>query len=367
MSKIPLVDLKAQYLSIKREIDASIQNVLENGIFIGGQIVKDFEDAFTKYIGVKYCISCGNGTDAIEILLQALGIGKGDEVIVPAISWVATATAVSNVGATPIFVDIDEFFTINPDLIEAKITPQTKAIIPVHLYGQPADMPKIMQIARKYQLKVIEDCAQAHGAEIDEKRAGTWGDAASFSFYPTKNLGAYGDAGAMLTDNIELAEKARCIGNYGQIKKHEHLIEGRNSRLDTLQAAILMTKLPHLNQWTQNRLINANLYQQLLKEVENISLPKLRKNVKHIFHLYVIRVQQRDALQKYLEANGIQTAIHYPKALPFLECYKNRSFQPADFPVAYQYQREILSLPMYAELTQEEVQYITETIKNWNR
>jgi dTDP-4-amino-4,6-dideoxygalactose transaminase len=359
---IPFVDLKAQYLSIKTDIDKAINNILENANFVGGQPVKDFEQAFSAFMGVKYCIACGNGTDSIEILLQAMGIGKGDEVIVPAISWISTAEAVSYIGATPIFVDIDEYFTIDVTKIEEKITKNTKAIIPVHLYGHPADMPKIMEIAKKYKLKVLEDCAQAHNAKIFEQKVGTFGDCASFSFYPGKNLGAYGDAGAMTTNDLQIAEKARRIANHGQLKKHDHVIEGRNSRMDTLQAAILNVKLPHLDNWTEKRQENAFYYNHLLKENTNIIIPKIRENSSHVFHLYVIRTKNRVVLQEKLNQNGIQTAIHYPTALPFLECYQNRNFTEKDFPVAFQFQQEILSLPMFAELKEKDIEYICQFI-----
>ncbi len=358
---IPFVDLKSQYLSIKSEIDAAIRKVVDETTFIGGKEVKEFENAFAAYVGAKYCISCANGTDAIEILLQAMGIGTGDEVIVPAISWISTSEAISNVGATPVFVDIDEFFTINAGLIENKITEKTKAIIPVHLYGHPADMPKITEIARKYNLRVLEDCAQAHGAEVNGKKVGTWGDGASFSFYPGKNLGAYGDAGAMITNNEIIAEKGRRIANHGQLQKHDHQIEGRNSRLDSIQAAILKVKLNYLDKWNNQRIVNAGKYLDYLNEADVIP-PKTNKGYKHVFHLYVIRSKNRDRLQNYLHQNGVQTAIHYPKALPFLPCYKKYSFNEDDFPMASLYQNQILSLPMYAELAEEQISYITARI-----
>lgn len=359
---IPFVDLKAQYLSIKNDIDNAIQNILENANFIGGQPVKDFEANFSQFLGVKHCIACANGTDSIEILLQAMGIGQGDEVIVPAMSWISTSEAVSYIGATPIFVDIDEYFTINSDLIEAKITQKTKAIIPVHLYGQPANMPKIMEIAKKHNLKVLEDCAQAHNATIAGQKIGTFGDCASFSFYPGKNLGAYGDAGGMTTNNDQIAEKARRIANHGQLKKHDHAIEGRNSRMDTLQASILNVKLPHLDTWTQKRQENAKYYTELLANNTKVVSPKTRENASHVFHLYVIKTQNRTALQEKLAQNGIQTAVHYPTALPFLPCYADRNFTQKDFPVAFEIQDQILSLPMYAELSKENIKLVVEEI-----
>ncbi|EAY31991.1 DegT/DnrJ/EryC1/StrS family aminotransferase [Microscilla marina] len=359
---IPFVDLKAQYLSIKTEIDEAIAQVLEDTSFVGGTLVKQFEEAFASYIGTKHCIACANGTDSIEILLQAMGIGAGDEIVVPAVSWISTSEAVSTVGATPVFVDIEpEFYTIDPIKIEAKLTSKTKAIIPVHLYGQPANMPAIMEIAQKHDLKVLEDCAQAHGASIEGKNVGIWGDCASFSFYPGKNLGAYGDAGAMVTNAPALAEKARRIANHGQLLKHDHQIEGRNSRLDTLQATILSTKLKYLNKWTAARIHNAHRYSELLDN-SSVIVPKIRTNAQHVFHLYVIRSTQRDQLNDYLKSKGIATGIHYPTALPFLPCYQSQNNTVDHFPVAAQYQNEILSLPMYAELAEEQVTFITNTI-----
>src|SRR5688572_13231577 len=360
--EIPFVDLRAQYLSLKTEIDQAIQQVIDNSSFIGGQAIRDFESSFAEYIGVKQCIACANGTDSLEILMKAMGIGKGDEVIVPALSWISTSESVSAVGAKPVFVDIDEFYTIDSSLITEKITSRTKAIIPVHLYGHPANMPAIMQIAGEHNLKVIEDCAQSHGATIENKITGTWGDAASFSFYPGKNLGAYGDAGAMLTNDIALAKLCRQIANHGQQKKHDHHIEGRNSRMDTIQAAILNAKLPHLNQWTEARIRIAALYNKMFKGVK-ITTPRSRAGAKHVYHLYVIKTEQRSGLQDHLSKKGVQTAIHYPTALPFMPCYASRKYEPKDFPVSNKIQHQILSLPIFAELTEEQVTYITEQVK----
>lgn len=364
--KIPFVDLQEQYQAIKTDIDKAIQDVLTKSTFIGGEYVKQFEKDFAQFLGVTHCVACGNGTDSIEILLQAMGIGYGDEVIVPAMSWISTSEAVSNIGAKPIFVDIEnDFYCINANLIEDKITPKTKAIIPVHFYGQAADMSKIMQIAKKYNLKVLEDCAQAHNAKIGGQKIGTFGDCASFSFYPGKNLGAYGDAGAMTTNNLQIAEKARRIANHGQLSKHDHQIEGRNSRLDTLQAAILLAKLPYLEEWTQKRIANAKIYETLLSQNSQVISPKTRPESQHVFHLYVIRSKNREVLQQKLTSEVIQTAIHYPTALPFLPCYADRHFKNIDFPVASQFQDEILSLPMYAELSEEQITYIADIINSF--
>ena len=362
--RIPFVDLKAQYLSIKKEIDKAIQDVIEQSTFIGGGAVKQFETAFAAYVGLKNCIACGNGTDSIEILLKAMNIGHDDEVIVPANSWISTSEAVSAVGATPVFVDVDQFYSINIALAEKKITAKTKAIIPVHLYGHPADMPAVMELAKTYKLKVIEDCAQSHGAEINGKRTGTWGNAASFSFYPGKNLGAYGDAGAMITDDDELADICRQMANHGQIKKHHHVREGRNSRLDTMQAAILLTKLPYLEKWTAARIQHAALYSELLKDMPVVT-PPAKKAYKQVYHLYVINTEDREGLQEYLKENMVETAIHYPTALPLLPCYSKHGYKAEDFPVAFYNQGRILSLPMYAELSEEQIHYITKLIKEF--
>lgn len=360
---IQFVDLKKQYDSIKEEIDTAISNVIKETAFVAGSYADKFEKEFATFIGVKHCVACANGTDSLEILLQAMGVGQGDEVIVPAISWLSTSEAVSTVGATPIFVDIDPvYYTIDLDKIEDKITGKTKVIIPVHLYGQPVDMVKLMQIAKKHNLKVLEDCAQAHASEFNGRKIGTFGDCASFSFYPGKNLGAYGDAGGMLTDNDDIARTARRISNHGQEGKHNHISEGRNSRMDGLHASILSVKLPHLNDWTEARRKNAALYAKLLNGVGDVVSPSIIENGKHVFHLNVIRTSRRDELMSFLTDNNIGVAIHYPKALPFLECYANRGFYESDFPVAAKVQTEILSLPMYAELTEEEIKTVSKLI-----
>ncbi len=364
---IKLVDLNRQYDLHKTEFDDAINAVIEKSAFIGNlnnPFVKSFEVNFAKFIGVDHCIACGNGTDAIEILLKAMGIGNGDEVIVPALSWIATSEAVSSIGATPVFVDIEpEYFCIDPALIREKITNRTKAIMPVHIYGHPADMQEIMKIAEEYNLLVLEDCAQAHGAEIDGQKVGTFGDAASFSYFPGKNLGAFGDAGGMVTNNAEIEAKARMIAHHGQPgKKHTHLIEGRNSRMDGIHAAILDVKLQYLPAWTESRILHSVNYTRLLQSTE-LGLPKTKKDNKHVFHLYVIRSKQRDELMEYLANKGISTAIQYPTALPFLDAYKELGFRSDDFPVASIVPSQLLSLPMFPELNKEEIEYITNAIK----
>ncbi|MEQ9467095.1 MAG: DegT/DnrJ/EryC1/StrS family aminotransferase [Ekhidna sp.] len=359
---IPFVDLKAQYESIKHEIDAAIASVIDETAFIGGEVIKDFEKDFARYVGVKYCIGVANGTDAIEIALKALGIGEGDEVIVPALTWISTAGAVNNVGAEPVFVDVlEEERTIDPELIEGKITSKTKAIIPVHLYGLPARMDQILAIARKHNLKVIEDCAQAHGAKISERQVGTFGDIATFSFYPGKNLGAYGDAGGIVTDDDNLAEICRMLSNHGQLKKHDHRIIGRNSRLDTIQAAILKAKLPHLEKWTEGRIQVAKWYAEKLAGIVKPSIPE---NMRHVFHLYVVQSEKREELISRLKEVNIGCAIHYPTPLPHLKSYSYQRRKIGDFPVAEKLCSQILSLPMFAEMSEDEVDWVCEVILN---
>ena len=357
--KVQFVDLKAQYLSIKDEIDSAIQNVINDTAFIKGKYVQQFEEEYAESYGVKHCISCANGTDAIYITLKALGIGLGDEVITVANSWISTSETITQTGATPVFVDIEpDYYNIDVSKIEEKIKPQTKAIIPVHLFGQPAEMDAIMDICKRHNLLLIEDCAQAHFAEWKGQKVGTMGVAGTFSFFPGKNLGAYGDAGAIISNNDEFAQKARMFANHGSLIKHKHEFEGINSRMDGIQAAILSVKLPYINDWNQKRLQNALLYNELLADVEDIKIPKIRPNASHIFHLYVIRTQQRNELQTHLKDRGISSGIHYPTPLPFLKAYDYLGYKPEDFPVAYSYKDKIISLPMYPELTKEQISYI---------
>ncbi|MBK8984209.1 MAG: DegT/DnrJ/EryC1/StrS family aminotransferase [Ignavibacteria bacterium] len=363
--KIEFVDLKKQYLALKDQIDSSINSVINESAFIGGKYVNKFESEFAEKYEIKNCIGVANGTDAIYIVLRMLGIGLGDEVITTALSWISTSESISQTGAKPVFVDIDEYFLINADKIEEKITKKTKAIIPVHLYGQSCNMNKIKEIALKNNLFIIEDCAQAHFAEYERQKVGTFGAAATFSFYPGKNLGAYGDAGAIITNDDELALKCRMYANHGALKKHIHLMEGINSRLDGLQAAILSVKLPYILQWNAERFEKAELYNELLSEVKELNLPKIREGSKHIFHLYVIRTNKRDELKEYLNEKGVETAIHYPTALPNLQAYHYLNFVPNNFPMASGIQNEILSLPIYPELTTEEIYFIASTIKTF--
>lgn len=360
---IPFVDLKAQYQSIASEIDGAIKKVIADTAFINGKYVKQFEVNFAQYCKTKYCIGVGNGTDALFIALKAFGIGKGDEVIVPANTFIATSEAVTLTGARVVFVDCNpNNYNIDVNLIETCVSQKTKAIIPVHLYGQPADMRAIRHIAEKHGIKIVQDCAQAHGAEIDDKFLANFGDVLCFSFYPGKNLGAYGDAGAIVTNDENLATRVRMLANHGRISKYDHEFEGVNSRMDGFQGAILNTKLMHLPEWTEMRRKNAELYNQLLKGQGDIIIPDVSNNVKHVYHLYVIRTKKRTMLQQYLKDNGIATGIHYPIALPYLQAYCYLGYKPEHFPIAYQYQNEILSLPMYPELTANMIEYIASKV-----
>jgi len=364
---IPFVDLYTQYLSLKSEIDSAIQSVIDSTAFIKGKEVVEFEKAFAEALGVKHCIGMANGTDAIYATLKMMGIGSGDEVITVANSWISTSETIGQTGATPVFVDIDKYSTIDVSKIEEKITSKTKAIIPVHLYGQSADIKAIKAICQKHKLYLIEDCAQAHFAEFDGQFVGTFGDVGTFSFYPGKNLGAYGDAGAVITNSDELAIKIRMYVNHGALQKHSHLMEGMNSRLDTLQAAILLKKLPHIHHWNAARNKNANYYSLKLQGIGDLTIPPIRHSGKHIFHVYCIRTKYRNELQNYLKNNNVATAIHYPVALPLMEAYQHLGYSEKDFPVATQFQHEILSLPMYPELSHEMMDYIVEIIERFFR
>ncbi len=360
--KIPFVDLKSQYLSIKNEVDAAIQEVVSNTAFVGGATVKNFEDAYAQYCGTSHAVGCANGTDAIEIALQAIGVKPGDEVIVPASTWISTAEAVTAIGGVPVFADVlPGLYTIDPQDIERKVTAKTKAVIPVHLYGLPCEMDEVMAVANKHGLMVMEDCAQAHGATYKGQKVGTFGNAGSFSFYPGKNLGAYGDAGGMITNDAQVAENMRIICDHGQKGKHNHLIEGRNSRLDGIQAAVLSVKLNHIESWSDARNQNARYYNSKLTDA-GLGIPTIPEHSRHVFHLYVVQVDNREEIMKLLGDKGIATGIHYPTPLPYLEAYKRFNHQPADFPISYRQKDKIMSLPMFPELTEEQIDYICEAL-----
>jgi dTDP-4-amino-4,6-dideoxygalactose transaminase len=362
---VPFVDLKAQYQSIKSEIDPAIQTVISETAFVGGKYVEGFEKAFAEKFGVKHCVSCANGTDAIYITLKALGVGPGDEVITVANSFIATSETISQTGAKPVFVDIDEYFHIDPAQIEVKITKKTKAVIPVHLFGQAADLDAVKAICDKHKLHLVEDCAQSHFSTFKGRKTGTFGIAGTFSFYPGKNLGAYGDGGALISNDDDFARNARLFACHGSIQKYIHEIEGINSRLDAIQAVVLKTKLGHIDDWNKARNSRALKYNELLGGMKQIKCPKLRPDAFHIFHLYVIRAERRDDLAAFLKTKGVATGIHYPYALPLMPAYRYLRHQPSDFPVAYGYQEQILSLPMYPELSDEQIAYVAESIKEF--
>ena len=365
MMNVPFVDLKVQYQSLKPEIDAAIKNVIDNTAFVGGKNVENFEKSFAAKFGVKHCVSCANGTDAIYVSLKALGVGPGDEVITAANTFIATSEAITQTGAKPVFIDIDEYFHIDPGLIEKKITKKTKAIIPVHLYGQPAAIDVVKKICDAHKLALIEDCAQSHFATSNGKFTGTFGLAGTFSFYPGKNLGAYGDAGALITDDDAFARKARLFASHGSLQKHVHEIEGVNSRMDALQAVVLSAKLPHIDDWNKARHGHGLKYNALLEGTPGVHCPRLRPNAFHIFHVYSIRARKRDELADFLKTKGVSTGIHYPIALPFMPAYGYLKHKPSDFPVAHQCMGEILSLPMYPELSDEQIEYVAQAIKEF--
>jgi len=358
---VPFVDLRAQYRAIYQDINEVFNRVLKDARFIGGPIISEFEEAFSQFAGVDHTITCANGTDALEIALEALKIGQGDEVIVPSYSWKSTASAVVRVGAHPVFVDVDpDYYSIDPNLLEAKISRHTKAIIPVHFYGLPANMPEIMTLARKHGLMVIEDCAQAHGAAINEQAIGTFGDLGTFSFFPSKNLGAYGDAGALVTNDHSLAERIRIISRLGQKEKHHHVEIGRNSRMDVLQAAILSAKLPHLKEWIARRRFVARSYRLAFAD-DDIKMQRIPDNFRHVYHLFVIQVNKRDQLKEYLADRGVTTQIHYPQPLTMLKPFHT----DGKYPVAEEMSKRILSLPVYPELTDDQIQYVIRNVKTF--
>ena len=363
--RVPFVDLSAQYAAHRAEFDAAFAGVIANTAFIGGEPVKKFESEYARKYGVEHCIACGNGTDAIYIVMRMLGIGAGDEVITTAASWISTSETISQTGAQPVFVDVDEHFLIDLDQVAAAITPRTRAIIPVHLYGQAAQMSKLLELCRSRGLYLIEDCAQAHFAEWEGKRVGTFGDAATFSFYPGKNLGAWGDAGAIITNNADLARKCRMYANHGALIKHQHEIEGINSRLDGLQAALLTAKLPHIDSWTAERRRVAARYDSLLKGVGDIEIPLIRKGATHVYHLYVIKTKHRDDLKAFLGKKGIETAVHYPTALPLLPAYRRLGITAANIPRAADNQSKILSLPIYPELADATIGYVCDAVREF--
>ncbi len=362
---VKFLDLQHQYSTIKEDIDNAIQTIINNSSFIGGNELKSFESNFASFQSAAYCIGVANGTDAIEIAIEALDLPKGSEIIVPANSFIASSEAVTRSGHKVVFCDCnDTNYSISLDSLRSVITKNTKAIIAVHLYGHPCDMDALLSIAKEYDLKIIEDCAQAHGAEYNGKRIGAIGDIGTFSFYPGKNLGAYGDGGAIVTNNESLATKSRMIANHGRIEKYNHIFEGRNSRLDTLQAAILNVKLQHLEDWTNQRIKIADYYLENLKNVSEITLPKRSDWARQVYHLFVIRTDKREELKAYLAEQNIQSGIHYPIALPKLEAYAYLNQAETDFN-ANQMDSQLLSLPIGEHLSLDEVEIVVNAIKKF--
>ena len=363
--KIPFVSFEVMHNEIKEDILTKIEAIYENNWFIQGPEVEKFEEEFAAYCGTKYCVGCGNGLDALYLPLKAYGITEGDEVIVPSNTFIATALAVSYTGATPVFVEPTiESFNIDPTKIEEKITERTKAIMAVHLYGQPADMDAIMDIANRHNLIVIEDAAQAHGATYKGKKVGTFGVGAGFSFYPGKNLGALGDAGAFVTNDKELADKVRALGNYGSDYKYHHIYLGNNSRLDEMQAGILRVKLEHLEKWNSNRISIAEKYYAGIQN-EEIILPKRMDDVKHVYHIFGIRCKRRKELETYLADKGIMTNKHYPIPMHLQEAYKELKIPKGTLPIAEEISETELSIPMYYGMTEEEVQYVIDALNSF--
>lgn len=366
MTAVPFVDLHQQYLSIKQEIDDAVAAVIRESAFIRGPYVEAFEREFAAAIGVPHCVSCGNGTDALYIAMHALGVKPGDEVITSAHSWIATSETITQAGGKVVFCDTDrDTFTIDPVQIEAKITPRTVGIIPVHLFGQPADMDPIMNVARRHGLWVVEDCAQAHLARYKGKQVGAFGVAATFSFYPGKNLGAMGDAGAIVTPDAELARRMTMFARHGGLVKGDHQIEGINSRLDGLQAAILSVKLRRLQEWTDARRKIASRYHHGLAGTPDIVVPVVLAGREHVYHLYVIQHDARTELIRFLSGRGIQTVINYPVALPFLPAYSRYNHRPEDFPNAYRHQSRILSLPLFPEMTEAQQVLVVHALREF--
>jgi dTDP-4-amino-4,6-dideoxygalactose transaminase len=366
-SAVPYADLYAQYLAIKTEIDEAIASVIRTSAYIRGPYVERFEAEFASAVGVEHCVSCANGTDALYIAMTALGVSAGDEVITTAHSWIATSETITQAGGRVVFCDTDrDTFTIDVSRLESLVTPRTVGIIPVHLAGQPADMDAILAIASRHGLWVVEDCAQAHLAQYKGRQVGTFGVAATYSFYPGKNLGAMGDAGAIVTGDGALARRMAMFARHGGLRKGDHEIEGINSRLDGLQAALLSVKLRHLHGWTEARRRVAARYTEALGRVSGVGTPVVSAGRDHVFHLYMIRHQQRDELAAHLAGAGVQTAVNYPVALPFLPAYRRLGHVPQHFPNAHYNQSRILSLPIFAEMTGEQVDRVVEAVASYH-
>lgn len=365
--KIDLNILDRQFELYKQEYENAALRVLRSGWYVLGPEVEAFENEFAAYVGRKYCVGVNSGLDALTLSICALGIGSGDEVLVPANTYIATVLAITKNGATPVFIEPDEYYGIAADKLENAITKHTKAVMPVHLYGQSCDMDKIMDVADRYNLKVIEDCAQSHGAKYKGTMTGAFGNAGCFSFYPTKNLGAFGDAGAIVTDDEELYKKLKMLRNYGSEKKYHNQIEGVNSRLDEMQAALLRVKLSHIEKLNAERVVIAGRYNNEIKNPA-IQLPIMRAmENNHVYHQYVIRTKERDKFQKYLADNGIKTVIHYPIPPHLAECYGYLGYKKGDFPIAEQYAEEVLSLPIFNGIADKEIRYLIRVVNAYGK
>lgn len=364
--KVPFLDMKPQYEELRAEMDSAYQRVMDSGWYILSDEVGNFEKEFAQYLGVSHCIGVGNGLEALQLILMGYGIGEGDEIIVPANTYIASWLAVSYVGATPIPVEPDAgTYNIDPARIESAITKRTKAIMPVHLYGQPSEMDAINQIAEEHGLYVVEDSAQTHGARFNGRMAGALGSAAGFSFYPTKNLGAFGDAGAVTTDDAQLADRIRVLRNYGSRKKYFNEVKGHNSRLDPLQAAFLRVKLKRLDEWNQRRSRIAEFYLEGLSDIPDVVLPTIAPNAAHVWHLFVISAADRDQLQAHLEQRGVGTLVHYPIPPHLSEAYADLKYKRGDFPISERIADSVLSLPMGPHLHLDEAGYVVECVKEF--
>ena len=363
---IPFLDLKAQYLTIKDEIGEAIAAVLDSGHFVLGEQVEAFEHDFAAYCGARYGVAVNSGTSALHLALLALGVGPGDEVITVPFTFVATVAAIHYAGARTIFVDIEPAsYTLDPNQLERAISHRTKAIIPVHLYGQPADMTAVSEIARRHGVAIIEDACQAHGAEHFGKRVGCLGDLACFSFYPGKNLGAYGEGGMVVTSHEHFARIIRMMRDWGQERKYHHVLKGYNYRLEAIQGAILGVKLRHLEAWTEARRRHARLYDVLLSK-SAIEPPKAMPHARHVYHVYAVRSRDRDALQSYLQTRGIQTGIHYPIPVHLQKAYADLGYRKGDFPHSERTAAEVLSLPMYPELASTSIEQVAEAVRSFS-
>ncbi|MBN3039008.1 MAG: DegT/DnrJ/EryC1/StrS family aminotransferase [Candidatus Omnitrophica bacterium] len=363
--KVPFVDLKTQYQDLRSELEPRLKKTIEDCHFILGESVNSFEKEFADYCGTEYAVSTSSGTAALFLALSSLGIGKGDEVITAANTFIATVLAIHYTGARPVLVDVEEN-TYNLDINKVKkaINKKTRAIVPVHLYGQPVDMQPLLKLAKRYRLKIVEDACQAHGAEYKGRKTGTFGDVSAFSFYPGKNLGAYGDGGMVVTNSARIKDKMLMLRDYGQKRKYQHLIKGFNARLDTIQAEILRVKLSHLDRWNESRRLSAKKYNFLLNNLDGyVITPSQIPEVKHVWHLYVIRTKKRDVLQRYLKENGIFTGIHYPIPIHLQPAFSDLGYKKGEFPVTEKVAGEILSLPMYPELRDEQIEYVVKKIE----